>query len=65
MKKAILLIAVLVIAAVAVLIWVRVSNSSKAATLSPANAIVRIYFAGASNLAADTDSTAFTNIFCS
>jgi hypothetical protein len=65
MKKAILLFAVLVIAAVAVLVWVRVSNSSKAATLSPANAIVRIYFTGASNLAGDTNSTAFTNIFCS
>jgi hypothetical protein len=64
MKKAFLLIVVVVIAVVAFLVWDRVSSSRKAAALSPANSIVRIYFAGATNLAADTNSTAFTNIFC-
>lgn len=65
MRKAILFFAVLVLIAIAVFVGVRVSNSRKAAALSPANTIVRVYFAGADNLAADTNSTAFTNIFCS
>lgn len=64
MKKAFLLIVVLVIAAVAFLIWNSVSNSRKAAALSPANTIVRIYFAGAAKISTDTNSAAFTNIFC-
>jgi hypothetical protein len=64
MKKAILLFVALVVAAIAILVWVWVSSSRKAAALSPANTIVRIYFAGGANLAADTNSTAFTNIFC-
>jgi hypothetical protein len=64
MKKAILLFLVLVIAVVAIFVGLQVSNSRKAAALSPANTIVRIYFAGGANLAADTNSTAFTNIFC-
>ncbi|HEV2454973.1 MAG TPA: hypothetical protein VGY98_11965 [Verrucomicrobiae bacterium] len=64
MKKAILLFLALVIAVVAILAWFQVSNSRKAAALSPVNTIVRVYFAGGDNLAADTNSTAFTNIFC-
>ena len=76
MKKALLLLAVLVIAVVGVLVWIQASNARKAeaeaaaraealaATLSPANAIVRIHFAGAANISSDTNSTAFTNIFC-
>jgi hypothetical protein len=64
MKKAILLFIALVIAAIAVLIWDRISNSKKAAILSPANSIVRIYFAGAANISSDTNSAAFTNIIC-
>ena len=76
MKKAILLLAVLVIAAIAVLVWIRASNARKAeaeakakaealaAALSPANAVVRIHFAGTANISSDTNSIAFTNIFC-
>jgi len=64
MKKAFLLLLAVVIVAVAFLIWNRVSKSRTAAALSPANSIVRIYFAGAAKLAADSNSTAFTNIFC-
>ncbi|HEX3626371.1 MAG TPA: hypothetical protein VH280_13205 [Verrucomicrobiae bacterium] len=65
MKKAFLLLVSLLIIAIAVLIWLKVSNSRKAVALPPANTIVRIYYAGAANLAADTNSIAFTNIFCS
>ena len=61
MKKAFLLIVVLIIAAVAFLIWNKVSNSQGTA---PANTIVRIYFAGAGDISSDTNSTAFTNLFC-
>lgn len=64
MKKALLFLVLVVVAVVAFLIWDRVSSSQKAAALSPDNAIVRIHFAGAENLAADTNSVAFTNIFC-
>lgn len=65
MKKAILFVVALVIVAIGILIWLRLSNSNKSAALSPANTIVRIYFTGAANLAADTNSPGFTNIFCS
>jgi hypothetical protein len=64
MKKVILFAAVMVIVVVGILFWLRISNSNKSAALSPANTIVRIYFTGAANLAADTNSPGFTNIFC-
>jgi hypothetical protein len=65
MKKTLLLLAAVVIIAVAVFwVWTQVSNSKKAAALSPANTIARIYFAGANNISGDANSIAFTNIFC-
>lgn len=63
MKKAILLFVALVIVAVVVLVLSR--GSKTAVPAPPPKTIVRIYFSGADNLAADTNSTAFTNIFCS
>lgn len=64
MKKAILLLVLFVIAAIGVLVWIQGSKARKAAALSPANAVVRIYFAGGANIASDPNSTAITNIFC-
>lgn len=67
MRKATFVFVALVIVAVAVLIsvWVRFASSRKTVPAPPPpRTIVRIYFDGAANLAADTNSTAFTNIFC-
>ena len=72
MKKAFLLLAVLVIAAIVVFVWTRAPKSGNtpapavavAPAAPPPKTIVRIYFTGAANLAGDTNSAAFTNIFC-
>ena len=61
MKKAILLLVALVVAAIIVLVWVGHTNSVKSAPPPPT--IVRVYFAGASNISSDTNSLAFTNTF--
>ncbi|HTV42328.1 MAG TPA: hypothetical protein VMF08_17290 [Candidatus Sulfotelmatobacter sp.] len=73
MKKAFLFLALLVIAAISILVWIQASKARKAAdeaaalaaTVSPTNAIVLIHFAGAAAISSDPNSTAFTNIFCS
>lgn len=70
MKKALLLLLALVLLAVAAFILTRGPRTQTAAPAvqpaapPPPKIIARVYFTGADNLAADTNSLAFTNIFC-